>query len=404
MIGLILTAYSFYPTELFRSLERTRHDVRWYIFFHGWDEHLKIELEDFSKQENVVYFPYGINRGLSRSWNEGICRSFADGNHITIILNDDLFFYDGGFDEYIDYIKSQMKHIPNFGLLSVIGMETGPIWDELGTQNAGKSMWQGLACAAIGHAAVDTIGYFDQNFWPAYFEDADYFRRLRLMNVPILTDDRTLVEHNRSATTRIDPELKRLKSLFIKYGEKYYLKKWGGTPGEETFQRPFDDPRFDCYIDTKHLDAPYGSDYDRPDILAPWRSGINDVITIRALDMFYMEAAERRPIDARGSAMWCRASDSDGISILGPNIAVSAGRWGVTFAGKNEGSQADPEIVVDVACENGGKIIRSPGPIGEKGGFEIDLEQDVSDLAIRIYQRTHEFWIKRITLCRIGGS
>src|SRR5690349_2958720 len=89
MIGLILTTYSFYPAELFRSLERTKHDVRWYIFFHGWDEQLKIKLDDFSKQANVVFFPYGINRGLSRSWNDGVRRSFADGNDITIILNDD---------------------------------------------------------------------------------------------------------------------------------------------------------------------------------------------------------------------------------------------------------------------------------------------------------------------------
>jgi GT2 family glycosyltransferase len=101
------------------------------------------------------------------------------------------------------------------------------------------------------------VGYFDQNFWPAYFEDADYFRRLELSGVPNLWDERILLEHNRSQTVRADFLLRKLHDERTRRNETYYIRKWGRFAGlgwtgratrPRTFNHPFNDPNIGCSI------------------------------------------------------------------------------------------------------------------------------------------------------------
>jgi hypothetical protein len=128
---------------------------------------------------------------------------------------------------------------------------------------------------AVGEGAIEAIGYFDQNFWPAYFEDADYFRRLDLSGIPTLWDERILLEHNRSQTIRADFLLKQLHDERTRRNEQYYIRKWGGLrgwggpdapPGQELFAHPFNDPSIGCAIPFAAIEAPYGANYDRRDL------------------------------------------------------------------------------------------------------------------------------------------
>ena len=159
----------------------------------------------------------------------------------------------GGFDEFADFVLSERRRVPQFGTISAFGLDTGTA----GPVGAGRFYqrphWQGAACMAVGQGAIEAIGYFDQNFWPAYFEDADYFRRLELSGIPTLWDERILLEHNRSQTVRADFLLKRLHDERTRRNEQYYIRKWGGLrgwggpdapPGQELFAHPFNDPEY----------------------------------------------------------------------------------------------------------------------------------------------------------------
>jgi GT2 family glycosyltransferase len=274
-IGVVIISYNADPEPLFSSMLPSKHDVRFYVFLHGQDAGLKAKLEVITASINSQYFPYGINRGVSRSWNEGLYASFDDGNAATLLVNDDLFFYEGGFDEFADFVLSECRRVPHFGTVSVFGLDTGTA----GPVGAGKFYqrphWQGAACMAVGEGAIEAIGYFDQNFWPAYFEDADYFRRLDLSGIPTLWDERILLEHNRSQTVRADFLLKRLHDERTRRNEQYYIRKWGGlrgwggpdaSPGLEIFTHPFNDPSVGYAIPFAATEVPYGPKYDRRDL------------------------------------------------------------------------------------------------------------------------------------------
>ena len=240
MIGIVVAVYSVYPQKLFASVVDSSRKVSWYIFFHGDDETLKEQLRHFAAENsNVTLLLYGSNRGLARSWNDGIRFSLQMGDYRTLIVNDDLYFRPGGFDSFMSFVDEQPS---NFGLATVMGLELED------SPNSGQSIPQDLACCVVGTEAIKRVGYFDQNYKPAYFEDIDYVRRLHLADLSIIVDERVLVEHDRSKTSRTNEHIRiSLPQTFAK-NQTYFEAKWGGVFGTERFVRPFDDGDQSIYI------------------------------------------------------------------------------------------------------------------------------------------------------------
>ncbi|CAM6006565.1 unnamed protein product [Sphagnum balticum] len=91
--------------------------------------------------------------------------------------------------------------------------------------------------AAFNVVAFENIGGWD-TILPQYYSDVDAYRRLLLAGWECI-DTGLPVEHKASSTINSDSRLRFLNSVtFPMYGD-YYRKKWGGTPGDETFNTPF---------------------------------------------------------------------------------------------------------------------------------------------------------------------
>lgn len=249
-IGAIVVTYSVYPEALFASASLTKHTVKWYIHHHGTDPDLEESLRSFAAGAEVDLRLHRKNRGLSKSWNDGLESSLQDGNDFTLLLNDDLFFYEGAFDQFVSYLS----HNRGFGIAIAHGFEPP----------TGTVSQQGFACCAIGEPVLEAIGCFDENIAPAYLEDIDYWYRAGLAGIPIISDGRTLVEHNRSRTVRsMSTEMRRHIERAVDANKAYFLRKWGGLDGDLKFLHPFNDIRFGLKIERAKRSAPYGYPYDR---------------------------------------------------------------------------------------------------------------------------------------------
>lgn len=113
---------------------------------------------------------------------------------------------------------------------------------------------EGFSAFALNAATLATVGYFDENFHPAYYEDNDYVRRCLLAKVPLVSVAASSA-HVGSATIYGDKQYRKENGRTFQINQDYYLAKWGGHPGLETFETPFDrggDIR-DVTVDPKRL-------------------------------------------------------------------------------------------------------------------------------------------------------
>jgi hypothetical protein len=83
------------------------------------------------------------------------------------------------------------------------------------------------------------VGYLDENFFPAYYEDNDHRYRMKLADMeweyfPLEYD------HIVSATIKKDPAIFAKNQMTFQENGRYYIEKWGGLPGQEKYQTPFD--------------------------------------------------------------------------------------------------------------------------------------------------------------------
>ena len=123
----------------------------------------------------------------------------------------------------------------------------------------------GFSFFALNPIAVETIGCFDENFFPAYCEDQDYARRAALAGLSEENCADTAVLHGGSSAIFANQELALQNRITQSRNIEYYKRKWGGHAGHEEFETPFGNPNFGLRIAPEERAEPYGPGYDRAD-------------------------------------------------------------------------------------------------------------------------------------------
>jgi GT2 family glycosyltransferase len=90
------------------------------------------------------------------------------------------------------------------------------------------------SCLIRKKSVFDKVGYYDVNFYPAYFEDNDYHYRMRMKGYDIKDIPGCKVKHENSGTMKAynETELKMHHQRF-REARSRYLIKWGGEPAHE---------------------------------------------------------------------------------------------------------------------------------------------------------------------------
>lgn len=96
-----------------------------------------------------------------------------------------------------------------------------------------------FSCFMVRPTTIEKIGYFDETFYPAYFEDCDYFRRMVLGGISWQAVTTNII-HTASSTLKgyNSTQILQHHADFNK-NQTYYTEKWGDLPGRETFPTPW---------------------------------------------------------------------------------------------------------------------------------------------------------------------
>lgn len=253
-LGLVVIAYNqpIWTKRLVDASRAARSDVGVHLFLHSNEQATTDSCEQLAARPDVRYYAYGVNRGVSRSWNEGILNAYAEGADVVIVANDDVLPSAGDLDRVAQKAARCREHY----VVSCAGPH----------ERLGRFLpSHGYSFFAINPIALEIIGCFDENFFPAYCEDQDYARRAALAGLSEENCADTSVLHGGSSAIFASPQLALQNRITQASNAGYYLRKWGGEAGREQFETPFGNPGLGLRISPDQRAEPYGPGYDRSD-------------------------------------------------------------------------------------------------------------------------------------------
>ena len=151
---------------------------------------------------SVLWSRPGFNLGCGASWNF-IVRARPAGPW-WLIVNADLEFGPGD-------LAHADQHMTAFGGFATL-------------------FEYGAFC--LDRKVVDTVGWFDENFHPMYFEDRDYERRLGLAGIDTVVLEASC-RHDNSSTIHSDQWFAHRNNVTFHDNANYFVAKWGGYPRQE---------------------------------------------------------------------------------------------------------------------------------------------------------------------------
>jgi len=159
----------------------------------------------------IHYYAPTKNYGVAKSWNYLCDTIYLNGYEWALILNDDIYL---GYDEHL--VNNVINDYPNHSLIQ---------------SNLNFSV------ILLGKEMYEDIGRFDEEFYPAYYEDSDYLYRMKLKGIRQEVDLRLNPKDARvSQTYEKAPEF---VNNAMKYSRLRYIEKWGNLPLLETYKTPF---------------------------------------------------------------------------------------------------------------------------------------------------------------------
>lgn len=178
----------------------------------------------------VIIDNWNINRGVARAWNLGLEVCLSRGISQALVVNDDILFREGTIDKLISDLES-MTFTSALNDRDFVPTETREYEEQ-----------PEFSCFAVNvNDFVQTVGFFDEKIYPAYFEDNDMHYRMKLAGTPALRRKDAPVFHRGSVTQNWDGGMVVSSPQFEK-NRLYYRTKWGGVPGEEKYTTPYGSP------------------------------------------------------------------------------------------------------------------------------------------------------------------
>jgi len=175
------------------------------------------------------------NIGCSAGWNKGIKKAMSDGYRYALIINDDVIMTKGTIKKIYDVLLESNALIASPNVI-IPKLKAEP-W------HTKQGLIEGIhwSCFIVDmYKLIETCGWFDENFYPAYFEDSDMNYRISFnKDLRCYIDTDVIFFHKENATSEKYNTPENYQRC-----EEYFISKWGGVPGEEKFDNPFNNEKY----------------------------------------------------------------------------------------------------------------------------------------------------------------
>lgn len=254
-----------------------------------------VETTSYLQENNIPFILHAENKGFPASINDIYDYAWKENDYdYLIIMGNDVIAYPDSIDKLIEMAIStdyeaistkeysvktlyeqhpEYKHLIDSNHNYMFHNLDTPAWNVFSNPKE-LSITNGLIdihnLALYKKSVFEKVGYIDVNFFPAYFEDDDYVRRMMLSNIKDCTINRFYF-HFWSRT--IHQGSGGSDNKFFENNRNFMLAKWGGLIHHWKYDKPFNGNTYtlcpglglpsEINIQTRHLE---------PHIVHYWKS------------------------------------------------------------------------------------------------------------------------------------
>lgn len=191
-----------------------------------------------------MFDQWRLNRPLSQTWNEMAMRAFEEGCDYALICNDDILFSPDCIDamvrahQALNESEGVVMVTPNNIMLELATPEA--ILDYRLPEGI-QTSWSehpNFSCFLVARDFFEKVGFFDENFIPAWYEDNDSHYRAKLLGYKEICTTSAPMVHFGGVSTSL------MENPNSQQSHDYFLKKWGSVTRllDETYKQPYSDP------------------------------------------------------------------------------------------------------------------------------------------------------------------
>lgn len=214
------------------------------------EEASKLVSDVFCHQRNEERWSF------SKSVNFGVRDAFERGYDLVLVVNNDITLHPeaiwrlvGAFGKERERPTAMVTCLDVRGEVDEKGFAPAQIGELVAhdKEECEEAEHPCFSAFMVSQAGWEEVGEFDEAFAPAYFEDNDYHRRINLSGMMAVAHPAAMFYHYGSKTSQEAGEPGRpvMTSPQFEKNRAVYVGKWGGLPGQETYEHPYNNPAFD---------------------------------------------------------------------------------------------------------------------------------------------------------------
>ncbi len=201
-----------------RCLEHVDHPAEILIINNNWyDPAFNAALHTLAERRRLEVWSRERNLGVAGSWNLLLRIGMGRGYDRIFLGSNDTFLHPGSLRTIHEMDRREDVGVWHIHRWSFFAVET---------------------------RTIPRVGWFDENFYPAYKEDQDYRYRCQLAGVQRVKELPGIgAEHLGSQTIQSDAGYADLnRETHYGWNSGYYFAKWGGDARSEIHRSPFGRP------------------------------------------------------------------------------------------------------------------------------------------------------------------
>lgn len=204
-----------------------------------------------NSREDIISYQNPKVSGLSACWNLAIDRAIKEGCDLMLVVNNDIVLAKNTIDNMVKrfekgtYVMVTGSNDQSISPEEMINFEKPYEEDQ-------DNFHPDFSCFLIENKFIEKIGFFDENFMVAYFEDSDAHARIALAGEIAISTVAGTYWHYASKTIQENPKMAQLIHDAFRHNREYFENKWGHSNVGDVpemlkvyWKHPFNDPNRD---------------------------------------------------------------------------------------------------------------------------------------------------------------